>query len=30
VFWTLTLVIAVPLALLLRDIKLGAPAPMGH
>jgi MFS transporter, DHA2 family, multidrug resistance protein len=32
VFWTLTLVsaLAVPLALLLRDIKLGAPAPMGH
>ena len=32
VFWTLTLVsaLAVPLALLLRNIKLGAPAPMGH
>jgi MFS transporter, DHA2 family, multidrug resistance protein len=32
VFWTLTLVsaVAVPLALLLRNIKLGGPAPMGH
>jgi MFS transporter, DHA2 family, multidrug resistance protein len=32
VFWTLMLVSAltVPLALLLRNIKLGAPAPMGH
>jgi MFS transporter, DHA2 family, multidrug resistance protein len=32
VFSTLTLVsaLAVPLALLLRDIKLGAPAPTGH
>jgi MFS transporter, DHA2 family, multidrug resistance protein len=32
VFWTLTLVsaLAVPLALLLRNIKLGAPAPVGH
>jgi MFS transporter, DHA2 family, multidrug resistance protein len=32
VFWTLMLVsaLAVPLALLLRDIKLGAPAAMGH
>ena len=32
VFWTLTLVsaFAVPLALLLRDIKLGAPTPVGH
>jgi DHA2 family multidrug resistance protein len=32
VFWTLTLVaaLAVPLALMLRDIKLGAPAGMAH
>jgi DHA2 family multidrug resistance protein len=32
VFWTLLLVsaLAVPLALLLRNIKLGGPAPVGH
>jgi MFS transporter, DHA2 family, multidrug resistance protein len=32
VFWTLALVsaLAVPLALLLRNIKLGAPVPAGH
>ncbi len=32
VFWTLTLVslVAVPLALLLRKIKLGGPAPVAH
>ncbi len=32
VFWTLMLIsaLAAPLALLLRDVKLGAPAPMGH
>jgi DHA2 family multidrug resistance protein len=32
VFWTLALIsaAAIPLALLLRNVKLGGPAPMGH
>jgi len=32
VFWTLTLIslAAIPLALILRKVKLGGPAPVAH